>query len=76
MEQLIEFAGNHLMLVIALFVISGALAWNLIAGGGKNNIPPHEATTLIKPEIGAPGASVSAVAGTGTDTGTATPRWK
>ena len=47
MEQLIEFAGNHLMLVIALFVISGALAWNLLSGGGKNNIPPHEATTLI-----------------------------
>jgi len=50
MEQLIEFAGNHLMLVIALFVISGALAWNLIAGGGKNNIPPHEATVLINRE--------------------------
>ena len=47
MEQLIEFAGNHLLLVIALFVISGALAWNLIAGGGKNNIPPSEATVLI-----------------------------
>jgi hypothetical protein len=28
--------------------------------------PQHENTTLIKPEIGAPGASVSAVAGTGT----------
>ena len=50
MEQLIEFSGNHLMLVIALFVISGALAWNLIAGGGKNNIPPHEATNLINHE--------------------------
>ena len=50
MEQLIEFAGNHLMLVIALFVIAGALAWNLAAGGGKNNIPPHEATTLINRE--------------------------
>ena len=42
MEQLIEFAGNHLLLVMALFVISGALAWNLIAGGGKNNIPPSD----------------------------------
>jgi subtilisin family serine protease len=30
--------------------------------------PQHEATTLLKPEIGAPGASVSAIAGTGTGT--------
>ncbi len=30
--------------------------------------PQHDATQLIKPEIGAPGASVSAVAGTGTGT--------
>jgi rhodanese-related sulfurtransferase len=50
MEQLIEFAGNHTLLVIALFVILGALTWNLLAGGGKNNIPPHEATGLINRE--------------------------
>ncbi len=31
--------------------------------------PQHENTTLIKPEIGAPGASVSAIAGTGTGEG-------
>jgi subtilisin family serine protease len=30
--------------------------------------PQHESTTLLKPEIGAPGASVSAVVGTGTGT--------
>lgn len=31
--------------------------------------PQHESTTLIKPEIGAPGASVSAIYGTGTGEG-------
>ena len=34
--------------------------------GGSSRGPQHENTTLIKPEIGAPGASVSAIAGTGT----------
>jgi subtilisin family serine protease len=37
--------------------------------GGSARGPQHESTTLIKPEIGAPGASVSAIAGTGTDEG-------
>jgi hypothetical protein len=37
--------------------------------GSSSRGPQHEATTLIKPEIGAPGASVSAIAGTGTDEG-------
>ncbi|MBK8901825.1 MAG: S8 family serine peptidase [Anaerolineaceae bacterium] len=37
--------------------------------GSSARGPQHEATTLLKPEIGAPGASVSAIAGTGTDTG-------
>ncbi|WP_193315333.1 S8 family serine peptidase [Nostocoides sp. F2B08] len=37
--------------------------------GSSSRGPQHEDTTLIKPEIGAPGASVSAIAGTGTDTG-------
>jgi minor extracellular serine protease Vpr len=34
--------------------------------GSSSRGPQNESTTLIKPEIGAPGASVSAVAGTGT----------
>jgi minor extracellular serine protease Vpr len=34
--------------------------------GSSSRGPQHESTTLIKPEIGAPGASVSAIAGTGT----------
>lgn len=37
--------------------------------GSSSRGPQHENTTLIKPEIGAPGASVSAIAGTGTGTG-------
>jgi len=37
--------------------------------GSSSRGPQHDSTTLIKPEIGAPGASVSAIAGTGTGTG-------
>lgn len=37
--------------------------------GSSSRGPQHESTTLIKPEIGAPGASVSAIYGTGTGQG-------
>lgn len=37
--------------------------------GSSSRGPQHDARHLIKPEIGAPGASVSAIAGSGTDTG-------
>jgi minor extracellular serine protease Vpr len=37
--------------------------------GSSSRGPQHENTTLIKPEIGAPGASISAIAGTGTGEG-------
>jgi hypothetical protein len=37
--------------------------------GSSSRGPQHESTTLIKPEIGAPGASVSAIAGTGSGEG-------
>ena len=37
--------------------------------GSSSRGPQHESTTLIKPEIGAPGASVSAIDGTGTGEG-------
>jgi len=37
--------------------------------GSSSRGPQHEDTMLIKPEIGAPGASVSAIAGTGTEQG-------
>lgn len=44
-----------------------ALAGSVV--GSSSRGPQHEDTTLIKPEIGAPGASVSAIYGTGTGTG-------
>jgi subtilisin family serine protease len=37
--------------------------------GSSSRGPQHESTTWIKPEIGAPGASVSAIAGTGNGEG-------
>jgi minor extracellular serine protease Vpr len=37
--------------------------------GSSSRGPQHENTTQIKPEIGAPGASISAIAGTGTGEG-------
>ena len=37
--------------------------------GSSSRGPQHENTTLIKPEIGAPGASISAIAGTGSGVG-------
>jgi minor extracellular serine protease Vpr len=37
--------------------------------GSSSRGPQHENTHLIKPEIGAPGASVSAIAGSGSETG-------
>lgn len=51
MEQYIEFAGNHLLLVSAFVVVASALLWNLIANpGGKFNIGPVEATAKINHE--------------------------
>lgn len=48
MEQYLEFAANHALLVAAFFAILGALAWNLIANpGGKFNIDAVEATAKI-----------------------------
>ncbi|MEO6363206.1 MAG: S8 family serine peptidase [Caldimonas sp.] len=37
--------------------------------GSSSRGPQHEDTSYIKPEIGAPGASISAIAGSGTGTG-------
>lgn len=48
MDQIIEFAGNHLGLVIALVVILTLLIQNLISGGGgKDSVDPARATELI-----------------------------
>ena len=49
MEQLLEFAGNHMYLVTALAVVLGLLALNLTTGG-KNSIEPQQATLLINHE--------------------------
>ncbi len=43
------------------------LAGTMVGSSARG--PQHESFTLIKPEIGAPGASVSAIAGTGTGEG-------
>jgi rhodanese-related sulfurtransferase len=51
MDQLIEFAGNHLLLVAALAVVSALLVHNLISGsGGKDSVDPRGATALINQE--------------------------
>jgi len=48
MAQLIEFAGNHLMLVTAFVVVSLLLLQNLAAdAGGKGSVDPQQATNLI-----------------------------
>ena len=44
-----------------------ALVGQMVGSSARG--PQNEDTTLLKPEIGAPGASVSAIAGTGTGTG-------
>jgi rhodanese-related sulfurtransferase len=51
MDQIIEFAGNHLGLVIALVVIVTLLVQNLVSGGGgRDAVDPVRATELINHE--------------------------
>ncbi len=51
MEQFIEFAGNHLVLVAALVVISALLLQNVLADlGGSGALGPQSATGLINHE--------------------------
>ena len=51
MEQVLEFAGNHTLLVTAFAVILGALIWNLATNpGGKLAVDPAKATELINHE--------------------------
>lgn len=48
MEQYLEFAANHPVLVGAFVAVFAALMWNLIANpGGKFNIDAATATTKI-----------------------------
>jgi rhodanese-related sulfurtransferase len=51
MDQLLEFAGNHAVLVGAFFVVLSALLWNLaVDPGGKYAVDPLTATALINHE--------------------------
>ena len=53
MDQIIEFAGNHLGLVIALVVILALLIQNLLSGaGGRDSVDAARATELINHEDG------------------------
>jgi rhodanese-related sulfurtransferase len=53
MDQLLEFAGNHLALVVAAAVILALLAQNLMADvGGKWVVDPQGATELLNREEG------------------------
>ena len=51
MEQVLEFAGNHTLLVSAFLIVLSALIWNLVADpGGKNAVDPLTATAMINHE--------------------------
>jgi rhodanese-related sulfurtransferase len=47
MQQYLEFATSHWLLVSALLVISGLLLYNLVGGGVKGQVDPVAATALI-----------------------------
>ena len=49
MEKLIEFAGNHLVLVSLLAAITAMLIWNLLGGAvsGIKQLTPAEVTRLM-----------------------------
>lgn len=49
MEQLVEFAGNHPVLFLALGVILGLLSYSLLVGN-KGSVDPLTATTKINRE--------------------------
>ncbi len=46
LEQLVEFIGNHPFLFLALAVILGLLAYNLIVGS-RGSLDPLQATEMI-----------------------------
>ncbi len=51
MEQLLEFAGNHALLVAAFGIVLSALMWNLATDpGGRNAVDALAATALINHE--------------------------
>ncbi len=51
MDQLLEFAANHTLLVSGFLIVLSALIWNLVANpGGKNAVDPLAATAMINHE--------------------------
>jgi len=51
MEQLLEFAANHAMLVAGFAAVLAALIWNLVTDpGGKNAVDASTATAMINHE--------------------------
>ena len=50
MTELIEFGGNHLILVSAFFFISALLIVNLIQAGGSKALLPIEAVQMMNRE--------------------------
>lgn len=51
MDQLIEFAGNHTLLVTAFLVILALTVWNLVANpGAKGSVDAVGATQMINRE--------------------------
>ena len=52
MQQLLDFATNHLMLFAALAVVLVLLAQNLLAGSSKSSLQPQAATDLINRQDG------------------------
>lgn len=52
MERLPEFITNHPGLIMALLVITGALAWSFLQGAGRGvkRVSPLDATQLINRE--------------------------
>jgi rhodanese-related sulfurtransferase len=51
MDQLIEFAGNHALLVGAFIAVAAALLWNIAFDRiGRNAVGPAEAINLINHE--------------------------
>lgn len=52
MQQLLEFASNHLILTVAWFALAGMLIYSFFSGrlAGYKNIDQHQATMLINRE--------------------------
>jgi len=51
MDQIVEFTGNHSILVYSFVAVAGLLAWNLIADpAGKHMLTPAAVTAMVNHE--------------------------